>query len=284
MELGINFGYICSDSGDRLLETIIDRAKYAKELGFTALDFSTNIYRDDWRERAYAFRELADRNGIHVHQTHLPFNRYNRARSHEEFLPYVSRALEVASILGAKYSVVHADEYRLPKGEEYDVKRAGNFIYDYLAPIVEDAKRFGVGIAVEDLFEDFTYGKPRSRYTSTMDELLGIIERFNDEAVSCCWDFGHAQVAYGTEGAFEAFKMAFPYITCTHVHDNYYDKDLHLPPFMGNLDWASHMKYMRENGYKGNFTYEFVYGKMPPEILHEYLIFVKKIADYLFTL
>ena len=92
------------------------------------------------------------------------------------------------------------------------------------------------------------------------------------------------EVAFGPEGAFDAFKELFPHISCTHVHDNYYNKDLHLLPYQGNLEWTAHMRYMKENGYRGNFTYEFVYGNMPPMILHEYLLFAKKIADHLFSL
>ncbi|MBO5269208.1 MAG: sugar phosphate isomerase/epimerase [Clostridia bacterium] len=284
MELGINLNYLLKSAGNYSIEKTVEQAVYAKELGFTVLDYVSDIGREDWKERAERTHALFEENGIVVHQSHAPFNRYNKNRTLEEFKPLVARSIEAASILGSKYVVVHADEYRLAEGEEYDSAKVQDFIYDYLAPFVEQAKKCGVGIAIEDLFEDAGRNKPRSRYTSTVEELLGIIERFNDDAVTCCWDFGHAEVAYGVEEAFDAFKTLFPYISCTHVHDNYYNKDLHLLPFQGNLDWNAHMRYMRENNYGGNFTYEFVYGKMPPVLLHEYLLLAKKTADYLFSL
>lgn len=283
MELGLNLNYICRDAGDCDLFEIVGKAKYCYDLGYTSLDFLTNYWRSDYTDRARAFRELMDDAGLSIHQSHAPFNRYNKERSIEEFKPYVSRAIETAGILGAKYIVIHADEYRLGAGEEYDSAKVADWTYEYLAPFVEQAEKCGVGIALEDLFEEAGKNKPRSRHCSTVEELVGMIERFGD-TVSCCWDFGHAEVAYGAEGAFDAFKAAFPYITCTHVHDNYYNKDLHLLPYQGNLDWTAHMRYLKENGYKGNFTYEFVYGKMPENILHEYLLFAKKIADHLFAL
>lgn len=282
MELGLNLNYICRDTADRTAQEIAAKAAYCRDLGYTSLDFLTSISRPDYKERALEVRAAMEAEGVYVHQSHAPFNRYNKDRSVEDFKYLVSRAIESAALLGSKYVVIHADEYRLAAGEAYDTDTVHNWTYDYLAPFVELADACGVGIAIEDLFEENP--KVRSRHCSTTGELLRLIDRFPKGKLTCCWDFGHAQVAFGTDGAFEAFKTLFPHISCTHVHDNYYNKDLHLLPFQGNLDWAAHMKYMRENDYKGNFTYEFVYGKMPPNLLHEYLIFAKKIADHLFTL
>lgn len=285
MELGINLNYVLKGMKNPSVEEIVDKAAYCYDLGFTSLDYLTGISPNlDHLGIAKRFRERMEARGMCIHQSHAPFNRYNKERTIEEFKPLVARAIESAGALGSKYIVIHADEYRLAAGEEYDSKRVQDWTYEYLAPFVELADKCGVGIAIEDLFEEAGKGKPRSRHCSTVEEILGLIERFGDGVLTCCWDFGHAEVAYGAEGAFEAFKAVFPHVSCTHVHDNYYNKDLHLLPFQGNLDWKAHMQYMRENGYKGNFTYEFVYGNMPPVLLHEYLLFAKKIGDHLFSL
>ena len=284
MELGLNLNYLCKNSRERTAEQILEKAEYCRDLGYTSFDFLTNLNREDWKEHAQHVRALLDEKGLAIHQSHAPFFRYNKNITIEEFKPMISRSIEVAGILGSKYIVMHADEYRLAEGEVYDSKKVHDWTYEYLAPFVEEAKKCGVAIALEDLFEEGGSKKPRSRHCSTVEELLGLIERFNDDAVGCCWDFGHGEVAYGAEASFDAFKAVFPYITCTHVHDNYYNKDLHLLPYQGNLDWTAYMKYMKENNYKGNFTYEFVYGNMPPVILHEYLLFAKKIADHLFAI
>ena len=52
---------------------------------------------------------------------------------------------------------------------------------------------------------------------------------------------------------------------CTHVHDNYYAKDLHLPPFMGDANWEELMQTLKEIGYKGDLTFEMVYGNLTNE-------------------
>ena len=283
MELGINLNYVCRDDGKIPLETVVEKAKYCYDLGYTSFDFLPYYMGENYMDRAKEFRARMDEAGLSVHQSHAPFNRYNKARSVEEFKPMVARAIETAGIVGAKYIVVHADEYRLREGEEYDTKTVHDWTYDYLAPFVDLAEKCGVEIAIEDLFEEKGNKAPRSRHCSTVEELIALIERF-DKKISCCWDFGHGQVSFGKDRVFEEFKKACPYISCTHVHDNYYNKDLHLLPYFGDIDWTAHLQYMKENGYRGNFTYEFVYGKMPAPILHEYLLFAKKVADHLFAL
>jgi sugar phosphate isomerase/epimerase len=60
-------------------------------------------------------------------------------------------------------------------------------------------------------------------------------------------------------------------ITCTHVHDNYYNMDLHLIPFYGDIDWRAQMASFKEIGYKGNLTFEFVYGKLPDSMVENFL-------------
>ena len=113
-----------------------------------------------------------------------------------------------------------------------EAEKAHDILYDLYAPYVDLAKKRGVGIAFESLFEDRAiFGEPRSRYSCKVEEIISLIESYNDETVSCCWDFGHSQLEFGN-GHFEAFKQAFKYISSTHVHDNWAGMDLHtLPTF-----------------------------------------------------
>jgi len=282
MKLGINLDHLVKDRGGITVEELVDKAVYCRDLGFTSLDWVTDVNRPDWEDRAKAFREAADARGIVVHQSHAPFNRYRKAPM-DEFAVEMDRTIRAAAILGAKYIVIHGDEYRMAPGEVYDSKRVHEWVYDFLVPYVELARSLGIGVALENLFEDDGNDAPRSRHCSTVEELLMLIERFG-EGVSCCWDFGHGRLSFGDDGAFESFKVLFPHITCTHVHDNYYGKDLHLPPFLGDLEWEKYIRFMKENGYAGNFTYELGYGHKEGPIMHEFLLFVKKIGDHLLAM
>jgi sugar phosphate isomerase/epimerase len=62
------------------------------------------------------------------------------------------------------------------------------------------------------------------------------------EDVGVCFDFGHAHMM-GT--VTEAFQILRTYIRSTHVHDNAKDKDSHLWPGVGTIDWKEAMELLR---------------------------------------
>ena len=142
----------------------------------------------------------------------------------------------------------------------FDVKEGLEEVYASLAPHIEKTLKGGVKVALENVFED--HPKKRTHFCGDLDELVAIIEKFGDERVGCCWDFGHGKLGVGNDGHCDALKRLGDKIICTHVHDNYYGKDLHLPPFMGDANWEELMRTMKQIGYRGNLTFELVYGKL----------------------
>lgn len=282
MELSISLGYLQKVRGQETPRSLETAAALCKREGFSYVDFTPEFKTHDWLEKAHAAREILDRTGITVEQTHAPFNRYG---SHDPklFPTYYKRVFEASRILGAKYVVVHADEYRTV--DRYDPKEIEDFAYDYLAPHVDFAAKHGMVVAIENVFEDDCELCPqidgRSRFTARIDELKGLIERFNTPSVACCWDFGHASCAFGTDKMLDALKEVGKYLRCTHVHDNYYGTDLHLMPFLGDIDWESHLEYMRKIGYNGKLSFEFVYGRFPDALLPVWLDSVYATGRYM---
>lgn len=282
MRLGINFDYILKQTKATDEAGYRAAAKLCVDSGFRVVDFSPKVNTDQWEESTHLFRKIFDETGIEVIQSHAPMNRYG-AYPAEIFPELTRRCIQGAHILGAKHIAFHADEYITT--DRYDPKEILDFTYDYLAPSVELAKKLSVGVAVENVFDDGrgTLIDGKCRFTSRVEELLSVIQRFNDPAVTCCWDFGHGKVAYG-ENAISAFRQILPYLTCTHVHDNYYSIDMHLLPFLGDSDWKTYMQTLKDCGYAGDFTYEFVYGKIPEPLFPDFLAMAKKTGDYLLTL
>jgi len=62
------------------------------------------------------------------------------------------------------------------------------------------------------------------------------------EDVGICFDFGHAHIMTSVA---EAFEIAKPHIRSTHVHDNAKDRDSHLWPGSGSIDWKEAMELLR---------------------------------------
>jgi len=94
------------------------------------------------------------------------------------------------------------------------------------------AKPLGVQIVVENIPNDL----------STPENLVELLRaaRFTD--VGVCFDVGHAHMGPGIPQAFETLK---PYIRTTHVHDNDQQRDAHLWPGQGSIDWKETLELLR---------------------------------------
>jgi sugar phosphate isomerase/epimerase len=282
MEQAFSLDYLLKQRGTKEQRDIADAIRLCREAGFCHVDYSPNFTSDDWESRAHRDRALLDAAGISVEQTHAPFNRYLQYDP-AKFPEYRRRLFEASKIVGAKYVVIHADEYRTT--DHYDLDEILQFSYDDLAPYAEYTEKNGMILAIENVFEDGNRRCPpidgKSRFTSRIEELKAIIERFASPAVACCWDFGHAKCQFGNDSMLDAMKQVGNHIVCTHVHDNYYGKDLHLMPFLGEIDWESHLSYMKEIGYKGKLSFEMVYGSIPDKLLPMWLRSVHEVGNYM---
>lgn len=268
MELSITPDYLRKKDGGET-RTLEEICAILRGGGFRHADYMPDYTRPDWADAARRDRETLDRAGIAVEQSHAPFNRYQTFASREEFTEMFRRSFVCAQIMGAKFAVVHADEYH-PEGR-WEMEEILRFTYDYLAPAADYCRAHGMVMAVENVFEDNSWRHPavdgKSRFTSRVEEQLAIIERFNDPCVRACWDFGHACCACGPDGMTDALRRIGKYVVCTHVHDNSRRADQHLIPFMGEIDWRSQMRALEETGYPGLLSFEFVYGRVPDALL-----------------
>ena len=287
MELSISLEYVQKGKAASAGRDIETAASLCAEAGILYVDY-TNDYNDpDYLKNAAKDREVLDRFGIFVEQSHAPFNRYGSYASNEEFMRRFTASFECARILGAKYMVVHADELH-PNGDIWDVDDLIRRNYEYLSPYADFCRKNGMVMAIENLFEDKTWRVPqvegKSRFTSRVEEQIGLIDRFNDSAVAACWDFGHACCSYGKEDMTPALRRLGSRLVCTHVHDNNYRQDMHLVPFFGEIDWKAQMQTLRDIGYSGKLSFELVYGHIPDNVVKTFLKYVTEVGQELLTL
>ena len=266
MEYGINIRFIEKLVG---META---AKMIAEAGFTKLDYTPALLPDTWREKMMGDLEIFKAYGLTVHQTHAPFNRYGSYKErHGECL---LRCAEATEQTGAKYMVVHGDEFDF-KNQTFTPEAALAYNHDLFLPFVERAEKGGYKIAFETMFEDLD----RRRFTSFADELMALIHSYQSPAVCCCWDFGHGYVSF-KDRAPERIREFGSLIECTHLHDNI-GTDAHHLPMTGRIDWPATMAAFREIGYKGVMSVEYAYGSMPETLMQEFLNLTFKTAKYL---
>jgi sugar phosphate isomerase/epimerase len=154
--------------------------------------------------------------------------RVRRIEAMDEF----KRVIDVAEDLSFPRLILHMGGSR-----ETADPRKRDAAFSSLEHLVLHAKHAGVTICVENTTSEM--GAP-SYLRSFVDEtrLTGL--RFN-------FDIGHAHLVEGSaeERIANGFEPLKDLIASTHIHDNHGEKDEHLPPYDGTIDWPSALKILR---------------------------------------
>ncbi len=260
----------CSNAGYKVLDiNFCDMSNEGMPLTF-----------DNWEEWVDSIGELGAKLGIEFSQSHSAFynvcDRSIKDRPWREEL--ARRAIIGSAKLGVKWVVFHS-------GTVYDngfsEKKSKISNLDYFAPHIELAKKVGTGIALENLFEHPNEGR---RYTATVEELIDIVDSFKDSSVGICWDFGHGNLMGIDQN--KALRQIGKRLVATHVADNSGERDDHVAPFYGQIEWAPLMNTLKEIDYRYDFTYEIhnFTDRMPIELRETALKHTVEIGEYLLSL
>lgn len=201
----------------------------------------------DYANRKQHVREIADwfqNSGVPLHSVHAPmysdyeFGRTGAAplnvasidRAHRiEAMDEIKRALEVAEHIPFRFLVQHLGV----GGEAFDSNKfeAAMTSVEHLRAF---AKPLGVRILVENIPNEL----------STPDRLVEFIQSSHFDDVGVCFDVGHAHIMSNVAEAFETVK---PHVRSTHIHDNARDRDAHLWPGAGSIDWKQTMELLKSS-------------------------------------
>jgi len=149
-----------------------------------------------------------------------------------EAMDELKRVIDVAEDLPYSRLILHMGGPR-----ETADPRKRDAAFSSLEHLVLHAHHRGVTIAVENTTSEM--GDPAYLRTF-VDEtrLTGLRVNF---------DIGHAHLADGPEA--ERIEKAFAplreLVISAHIHDNHGEKDEHLPPYDGTIDWESAVKMMK---------------------------------------
>jgi sugar phosphate isomerase/epimerase len=146
-----------------------------------------------------------------------------------EAMDELKRVIDVAEDMPFSRLILHMGGSR-----ETADPRKRDAAFSSLEHLVLHAKHIGVTICVENTTSEM--GAP-AYLRSFVDEtrLTGL--RFN-------FDIGHAHLSDDPEDEriVKAFEPLKDLVASAHIHDNHGDKDEHLPPFDGSIDWSSALK------------------------------------------
>ena len=79
---------------------------------------------------------------------------------------------------------------------------------------------------------------------------------WTNENIGFCYDCGH-NWCYAPD--VDYLSIVGDRLLCTHLHDNFGDKDTHHIPFEATFDFEKMCQKLKSIGYKGNLTLEMCY-------------------------
>lgn len=139
----------------------------------------------------------------------------------------VKRALEVAEVLPFRFLIQHLGN----PGESF---HEGKF--DSAMTAIEHLRAFAKPLGVTVLVENIP------NEMSEPERLLELIRTAHFDDVGVCFDIGHAHIMNTVARDFGILK---DHIRSTHLHDNTRDRDAHLWPGEGNIDWKEGVELLQ---------------------------------------
>lgn len=286
-----------------------DRAglKLIKDSGFDNVDFGLDYYMS-WESMARGngsdfldrpieelrtyfgeLRAYTDSIGLNIAQVHSPFPVFfdECPEAYPHALEVTKKCIEICSILGAKYDIIHPGIM----GGFYDSmpeKKAATFelnkkMYLELIPVL---KQFDVIVGVENMWH-FVPGTEHIIPTvcAHVDEMIEYIDTFNayagEKRFVSCLDVGHANLT-GDDSADMILALG-DRLETVHLHDTSRVADTHSLPFLhGFVDWNRICAALKTIGYKGNINLEINFAqKFPAEFMPAASAFAAKIAAWI---
>ncbi|RKX79396.1 MAG: hypothetical protein DRP57_13720 [Spirochaetes bacterium] len=210
---------------------------YLKNAGFSG--FEMFCYRNylDWKNRTEMDKLLhAMRvNQFTISSMHAPWTKgvenewYDIAsldhRIREKALKEIFEAVEIFKKAGAKFLVVHPgmDKFKSTTKNQY----MENAVHS-LKLISLFAHELGIQVLIEN--------PPPPEIGSSVDEIKEIFKGLRDYKPGFCFDIGHANI---TNEGIDAFLTSGLFPSELHISDNHGQKDEHLLPGEGSIDWGS---------------------------------------------
>lgn len=251
------------------------------QAGVQGMDFNNDVqeyYSKEHDKQFYVdLKNYAKDKGITICQAHAPFARETHIPdldSNEVEIEHIVQSMRNASYLGAPMIVVHPCrnlDFSIDGNPEKIFEYNLNF-YKRLIPYAQD---LGIKIAIENI--------GRVSITSTPERLIRLYDTLDNSVFTVCFDVGHCLLQQ-VDPAEAIRKIGHRLVNgCTHVHDNFGDKDAHTLPYYGNVEWESVMKALADIDYKGDLNYEasgFI-KDIPIELRPDGLKFMAKVGHYL---
>jgi sugar phosphate isomerase/epimerase len=211
------------------------------------------------REHVQKAAELMKSLGMDANSFHAPFadaidisspGPEHRAHAVRE----VIAACDAAAMLRASYVVLHPGPEstgKPPPQERYQRMRNAA---DSLNEVAAHCRHTGLTLLLENMLPHLMFG-----HVSDLMFLLGAIRETN---VGTCLDTGHAFLSKDLRTVVHKLSG---HLRMLHVNDNHGERDEHLSPGEGAIDWISLVRQLRQWNFHGPLILELADSGEPPE-------------------
>ena len=236
-------------------------ARYEKmhECGFDAVDLNMmdralpfySCTEEELPVLVAAEKTLAEQSGIVFGQTHGPWEyppKDTTAEERDTLMRNMRRAVRVTALLDSKYMVVHP----LTPFGTHEPEGVGEQTFainvDFWRALMPSAREYGITVCLENMpFHHYSHSHPT--------DILKIVHAVNDEHFAICLDTGHVNV-FPEADIYAEMQLIKDKLRVVHIHGNDGQKDQHLLPYFGKLDWEAFGRAWRDIGFKGVFSFE----------------------------
>lgn len=256
MKIGIGFGPFGKTYGR------YGEGKFLKikQHGYDAVDYQiadTNIplysfAEDELMQFLQCEKRAAKMAGIQISQIHGPWRwppQDSTEEEREERLEKMKKAVVITAMMGCKYLVIHPI---MPFGVK-DIcsnheQDTWDLNLDFFMELVDFADDYDVTICIENM--------PMLKFSlSTPEKVLELVKTINKDNFRICLDTGHVAVFSELSIGDEVRRLG-SYLKVLHIHDNMGDRDSHLYPTKGIVDWDAFLDAINEIGYNGVLSLE----------------------------
>lgn len=223
---------------------VLEEIRWMADMGLEFIDLTLEPpAAASWRVDARRIRKALDESGLAVvgHTAYyLPMGsaieEIRRAAVGE-----MQRCLEVFAEIGVRWMNIHPDRHAPMHDRAFYIERD----LQSLRELLEDSRRTGVGLMVENLPGDF----------NTVQQLSELLDPLPE--IGLHLDIGHSNLMVPYNTADEIIGAYGDRLKHVHLHDNKGGHaDLHLPLGSGNVDARRHVRSLKQAGYDATITLE----------------------------
>ncbi len=230
---------------------IFDCLEPIRNAGFGLIEICSHPDHLDYHDhdRVRAATEYIDTLGLEPFSFHAPFashiditstNSQQRREAREELL----RAAEAAALLGVRYFVIHPgpEESNLPEHERLQRMHNAAEVLDIVS---QECRQRNVRLVLENMLPHLFSGHVR--------DLLWMLGAMKSIDIGVCLDTGHAHLSGDLLTV--AHKLS-GHLRMVHASDNRSDRDDHLPPGDGDIDWHQFIDQLDRLRFDGTIMLE----------------------------